>query len=193
MKPKVAWAEPTWKVDQHGSHGFVEMQKQQQQKYKQMKLKNPPKVDRNGSHDFVEWQQKQQELFTEMNGVPGKAVVQQGTQQQMKGPQQQMNGVADLDQQRMMRLPAESTSHQAEVEELERRLAKQRHKANEPPPPPTTIITKVLLLSPCLASASASIPTSICLSLCACMCATPNLNFITYIINNCVYSYLTAY
>ena len=131
MKPKVAYAEPTWKVDQHGSHGFVEMQKQQQQKYKQMKLKNPPKVDRNGSHDFVEWQQKQQELFKEMNGVPGKAVVQQGPQQpmkgpqqQMKGPQQQMNGVADMDQQRMMRLPAESTSHQAEVEELERRLAK---------------------------------------------------------------------
>jgi hypothetical protein len=171
------------------------MQKQQQQKYKQMKLKNPPKVDRNGSHDFVEWQQKQQELFTEMNGVPGKAVVQQGPQhqmrgpqqqmkgsqqqmkgpqQQMKGPQQQMNGVADLDQQRMMRLPAESTSHQAEVEELERRLAKQRPKANEPPPPPTTIITKVLLLRPCLlASANASIPTSICLSLCACVCATP--------------------
>ena len=150
--------EPTWKVDKHGSHGFVEMLKQQQQKYKQMKLKNPPKVDRNGSHDFVEWQQKQQELFKEMNGVPGKAVVQQGSQQQMKGPQQQMkgsqqqmkgpqqqmkgsqqqmkgpqqqtkgpqqqmNGVADLDQQRNMRLPAESTSHQAEVEELERRLA----------------------------------------------------------------------
>merc|ERR1712216_768090 len=125
------------KVDQHGSQEFVEWQKQQQQKYKQMKLKNPPKVDRNGSHDFVEWQQKQQELFKEMNGVPGKAVVQQGPQQQMKGPQQQMKGsqqqmkgpqqqikgVADMDQQRMMRLPAESTSHQAEVEELERREA----------------------------------------------------------------------
>ena len=48
------------------------MQKQQQQKYKQMKLKNPPKVDRNGSHDFVEWQQKQQELYKEMNGVAEK-------------------------------------------------------------------------------------------------------------------------
>merc|ERR1719500_1611157 len=46
-----------------------------------------------------------------------------GPQQQMKGPQHQMNGVADLDQQKTMRLPAESTSHQAEVEELERREA----------------------------------------------------------------------
>ena len=72
MKPKVACVAPTWKVDQHGSHGFVEMQKQQQQKYKQMKLKNPPKVDRNGSRDFVEWQQKQQELYKEMNGVAEK-------------------------------------------------------------------------------------------------------------------------
>ena len=54
-------------VDRHGSDQFIEWQKQQQQRYKQMKLKNPPKVDRNGSHDFVEWQQKQQELYKEMN------------------------------------------------------------------------------------------------------------------------------
>ena len=59
-------------VDRHGSDQFIEWQKQQQQKYKQMKLKNPPKVDRNGSHDFVEWQQKQQELYKEMNGVAEK-------------------------------------------------------------------------------------------------------------------------
>merc|ERR1712051_1073033 len=59
-------------VDRHGSDQFIEWQKQQQQRYKQMKLKNPPKVDRNGSHDFVEWQQKQQELYKEMNGVAEK-------------------------------------------------------------------------------------------------------------------------
>ena len=39
------------------------------QKYKQMKLKNPPKIDRYGSHEFVEWQQKQQQLYKEMNGI----------------------------------------------------------------------------------------------------------------------------
>merc|ERR1712051_423343 len=55
-----------------GSDQFIEWQKQQQQRYKQMKLKNPPKVDRKGSHDFVEWQQKQQELYKEMNGVAEK-------------------------------------------------------------------------------------------------------------------------
>merc|ERR1712083_444364 len=64
-------------VDRHGSDQFIEWQKQQQQKYKQMKLKNPPKVDRNGSHDFVEWQQKQQELYKEMNGVAEKKSLKQ--------------------------------------------------------------------------------------------------------------------
>ena len=96
-------------------------------------------------------------------------------QQQMKVPQQQMNGVADK-----------------EAEEHEMRLAEQRCKANEPPPPLKTIITNVLLLNPCLASTRASI-TFICLFVCACMRVTPNLNFITYIINNCLNSYLTAY
>jgi len=163
LKPKIAYVEPTWKVDKHGSHGFVEMLKQQQQKHKQMKLKNPPKIDRNGSHDFVEWQQKQQQLYKEMNEVAERKmrlknppkVDQHGShefiewqqeQNQLykethvavaqQGPQQQMNGSADPDQQRMMRLQAQADK---EVEEHKRRLAEQKRKANEPPPPPKTI------------------------------------------------------
>ena len=64
--------EPTWKVDKHGSHGFVQMLQQQQLLHKQKQLKSPPKIDRNGSHEFVEWQQKQQQLYKEMNGIAEK-------------------------------------------------------------------------------------------------------------------------
>merc|ERR1712008_168434 len=141
LKPKIAYVEPTWKVDRQGSLGFVQMQQQQQLLHKQMKLKSPPKVDRHGSHEFVEWQQEQNQIYKEMSGVA--VVVQQGPQQQMKGPQQQMkapqqqmNGVADPDQKRMTRLQAEADK---EVEEHKRRLAEQKRKANEPPPPPKTI------------------------------------------------------
>merc|ERR1711935_528121 len=126
LKPKIAYVEPTWKVDRHGWHGFVQMQQKQQQLYKEMnevaekkmRLKCPPKVDKNGSIEFVEWQQEQNQIYKEMSGVA--AVVQQGPQQQMKvpqqqmkgpqqqmkAPQQQMNGVADPDQKRMTRLQA---------------------------------------------------------------------------------------
>jgi len=72
LKPKIAYVEPTWKVDRHGSHGFVQMQQQQQLLHKQMKLKSPPKIDRHGSQEFVEWQQKQQQLYKEMNEVAEK-------------------------------------------------------------------------------------------------------------------------
>merc|ERR1711935_802283 len=98
LKPKIAYVEPTWKVDRHGSHGFVQMQQQQQLLHKQMKLKSPPKVDRHGSIEFVEWQQEQNLIYKEMSGVD--VVVQQGPQQQMKGPQQQMKG-----QQQQMKAP----------------------------------------------------------------------------------------
>ena len=60
------------RVDQHGSHEFIEWQHEQQLLHKQMKLRYPPKVDKRGSHAFVEWQQKQQELYKEMNGIPEK-------------------------------------------------------------------------------------------------------------------------
>merc|ERR1712021_282253 len=84
------------KIDRHGSQEFVEWQQKQQQLYKEMnevaekkmRLKCPPKVDRNGSIEFVEWQQEQNQIYKEMSGVA--AVVQQGPQTQMKGPQQQM-------------------------------------------------------------------------------------------------------
>ena len=60
------------KVDRNGSHDFIEWQNHQQQLYKQMKLRYPPKIDRHGSHEFVEWQQKQQQLYKEMNGIAEK-------------------------------------------------------------------------------------------------------------------------
>ena len=60
------------KVDRNGSREFIEWQTHQQQLYKQMKLRCPPKIDRNGSLEFVEWQQKQQQLYKEMNGIAEK-------------------------------------------------------------------------------------------------------------------------
>merc|ERR1719460_1203005 len=60
------------RVDQHGSHEFIEWQHEQNQLYKEMKLRYPPKMDRHGSHEFVEWQQKQQQLYKEMNGIAEK-------------------------------------------------------------------------------------------------------------------------